>query len=120
MSLRSLSLNLRLLGSLEAQHVTRQVVELLIVQRKFRHERPRRYRLRIAKMFQMPFSFRPRVADVGQVGPHGTAFTVNAMTADAAELIVERVPPARAGSTSLRFIASFLVNRFFDQTAAFY
>ena len=47
-------------------------------------------------MFQMPFSSRPGVADVGQVGPHGAAITMNAMTADAAELIVERVPPGES------------------------
>ena len=81
-----------LLGSLEAQHVTRQIPELRFRQRHLWHDGTGRDGLRISKMFQMPFSFRPRIADERQVRPDHSSFTVNAMTADAAELIKERAP----------------------------
>src|SRR5205823_8253393 len=76
----------------QREHVTRQIVHLLIVQRKLRHDGAWGHRLRIMKMPQVPGPVRSGIADIRQVGAERSAFAMDTMTGRAAEAGVQRLP----------------------------
>src|SRR2546421_2271622 len=76
-------------------------MELLICERKLRHDGAGGNRLRIAEVLEMPLAFGASIADVRQLRTDGSAFAVNPMTGRAAELLDERLAVGDGGIHAL-------------------
>src|SRR5215831_19029736 len=76
----------RLDRTAKSQYVARKILKFLISQRKLRHNRTWRDRLRIAKVLEVPFPIRTSIAHKGQIRPDRTACTMNSVTPRATKI----------------------------------
>src|SRR5262249_39822591 len=104
------SCELRLGLTPKGEYVAREVIQLLIRQRKLGHDRARRNRLRVAEMLDVPSTIGARISDVREVRADCSARAMNPVTSQTPQLLDQLLTVRNARINSLDAVETFQRN----------